>query len=69
MDDKQKAALVDINIKLGEIKEMIRKNWGPKISPDNPEVVLFIEDKKNSPSRKQVEDIEGGVNDMKMMSR
>ncbi len=33
------------------------------------EVALFIEDKHKSPSRKQVEDIESDVTDMRMMSR
>jgi hypothetical protein len=67
MDERQKKALVEINEKLSEIKTLINENW--KDDENNPEVVLFIEDKKTNPYRKQTEDIEGDINDMQMLGR
>ena len=68
MKDEQQASLDRINGYLEQIKEEINKHWGPEANPKN-EVALFIQDRMYSPGRKQVEDIEGDVNDMRMMSR
>ncbi len=68
MKEDQRASLDRINEHLSKIKEEINTYWGPDVSSDN-EVVLFIEDKKTSPSRKQTEDIEPDVNDMRLLSR
>jgi hypothetical protein len=65
---KKAASLERINKHLAQIKKEINENWGPDLSGKN-EVSLFIQDKKTNPWRKQVEDIEGDVNDMTMMSR
>jgi hypothetical protein len=65
---KKAASLKRINKHLAQIKKEINENWGPDLSGKN-EVTLFIQDKKTNPWRKQVEDIEGDVNDMTMMSR
>lgn len=71
MKEDQKASLDRINEHLSKIKEEINTYWGPDVSSDNEvnEVVLFIEDKKTNPWRKQTEDIEPDVNDMRLLSR
>ena len=67
-DAKKAASLKRINKHLAQIKKEINENWGPDLRGKS-EVSLFIQDKKTNPWRKQVEDIEGDVNDMTMMSR
>ncbi len=68
MKRNQTASLKRINKHLAAIKKEINENWGPGLSAKN-EVALFIQDKKTNPWRKQVEDIEGDVNDITMISR
>ena len=68
MKRNKAASLKRINKHLAAIKKEINENWGPEISSKS-EVSLFIQDKKTNPWRKQVEDIEGDVNDIRMMSR
>jgi hypothetical protein len=68
MKRNQEASLKRINEHLAQIKKEINEHWGPRLS-DRGEVSLFIQDKKTNPWRKQVEDIEGDVGDLTMMSR
>ncbi len=67
METKRKASLERINELLAELKKEIKEYCRQEDNPN--EVVLFIEDKKTNPYRKQTEDIEGDVNDMQMMGR
>ncbi len=68
MTDKQRTSLKKINELLAEIKNEMQTNWGPEINAEK-ELILFIKDKKGSPWRKQTEDIEGDVDEMRMLSR
>ena len=66
-EDKD-GSLEKINFLLAEIKNEMKTNWGPEINAEK-ELILFIKDKKVSPWRKQTEDIEGDVDEMRMLSR
>ena len=68
MTAKQKASLPEINDLLAQIKTKINDGWGPMIN-EQRELILFIKDKKGSPWRKQTEDIEGDIDEMRMLSR
>jgi len=64
--DPKEATMESINLLLeklqNEIKEYCAKNR-------KQDIVLYFEDKRQSRGRKQVEDIEGDVIDMKAFSR
>ena len=68
MTDKQRTSLKKINELLAEIKNEMQTNWGPEINAEK-ELILFIKDKMGSPWRKQTEDIEGDVDEMRMLRK
>ncbi len=68
MTDEQRTSLKKINELLAEIKNEMKTNWGPEINAEK-ELILFIKDKRSNPWRKQTEDIEWDVDEMRMLSR
>ena len=66
--EDQDGSLEKINLLLAEIKNEIKTKWGPEINADK-ELILFIKDKMGSPWRKQTEDIEGDVDEMRMLRK
>ena len=72
LTQKSKDALKYINDRLIEIKEKIPEFYKdiPTTDERGPEreLILFIRDKHKSPWRKQTEDIEGDVDEMRAIS-
>ena len=72
MTQKSKDALKYINDRLIEIKEKIPEFYKdiPTTPEDGPEreLIVYIKDKHHSPWRKQTEDIEGDVDEMRVIS-
>jgi hypothetical protein len=64
--DPKEATLESINLLLGQLQNEIKDYCQQKGKQD---IVLYFEDKRQSRGRKQVEDIEGDVIDMKAFSR
>lgn len=66
---KQQKALADINAALDAIKTNIGK-FHEDTSEGKPdrELILYIRDKHSNPWRKQTEDIEGDVDEMRVIN-
>jgi len=69
LTEKQKQDLIEINAKLAEVKTKIKEFYqGSDTDRPQSELVLYIRDKHSSPWRKQTEDIEGDVDEMRVIS-